>query len=345
MPKAKPNFRKIAELAGVSVSTVDRVLNHRGGVSDARHQRVVTVARSLDVGRILPQGVRGSLHFDVIRTQDDYGTEYYQRLERALESSARSLKNTIQLHRSIWPSADLSELVTFIRAARHRRHGLLVITRDSPEIRQALAALDPDKVPVVLMNSRISGAEMFPYVGIDHVSAGRTAGWMMGRAIQRPGRVLLVTGATVYTAHRERANGFIEVLCRDFPHLQLEGPHDMGDDPEHARQWVVAHLQGEQPLLGVYNTGSGSAGVVRALESATMSERPFWIGHEATQQHARLIEQGWISLLIDQDPETQAMSALQYLIHRYGEDQAPVRLQTTFHLVTRENLDQHRRDE
>lgn len=342
MPKAKPNFRKIAALAGVSLSTVDRVLNGRGGVSDSRHQKVVTAARSLGVERILPQAVRGSLHFDVIRTQDDHGTDYYQRLEQALMRVPRMLKTSIRLHRSTWPSEDLQELVQFIKVPRYRRHGLIIITRDADEIRQAIMGADLQQMPVVLMNSPMSGVDEIPYVGIDNGAAGRCAALMMGGFARQNGRVLLLTGSRTYTAHRQRAEGFISVLRRDHPHLELDGPYDVNDEPELARLVVARSLQAPgAPLVGIYNSGSAASGIDAALQRVPAGALPFWITHEATRPHIELMRRGRIQLLIDQDPEAQALSAMQYLTHRHGESDAPTRLQPIFYLVTRENLALH----
>ena len=43
-----PTIRQIAEIAGVSRGTVDRVLNHRGSVNPQTAERVLKIARQLD---------------------------------------------------------------------------------------------------------------------------------------------------------------------------------------------------------------------------------------------------------------------------------------------------------
>lgn len=60
--KRGPRFDEIAVAAGVSVATVDRVLNERGSVSSTARERVVAAARQLGVGRILPE-----LHHKLVR--------------------------------------------------------------------------------------------------------------------------------------------------------------------------------------------------------------------------------------------------------------------------------------
>jgi hypothetical protein len=61
--KRSANFAEIAKLAGVSASTVDRVLNERGSVSTAARERVVAAVRELAFlwGGDCRQGSRGVL--------------------------------------------------------------------------------------------------------------------------------------------------------------------------------------------------------------------------------------------------------------------------------------------
>ena len=49
----KTTLTKIAEAAGVSLSTVDRVLNRRGGVSSAAEEKVLGWAGRLNIDRVV----------------------------------------------------------------------------------------------------------------------------------------------------------------------------------------------------------------------------------------------------------------------------------------------------
>ena len=69
--KRTARFIEIAELAGVSASTVDRVLNERGSVSAAARERVVAAARELALPRLLPETRHGLIHVDVFLPESD----------------------------------------------------------------------------------------------------------------------------------------------------------------------------------------------------------------------------------------------------------------------------------
>ncbi|WP_325090486.1 LacI family DNA-binding transcriptional regulator, partial [Burkholderia contaminans] len=57
--KRTARFNEIAALAGVSTTTVDRVLNERGSVSAQARERVVAAARLFGVPRQLPDTRHG----------------------------------------------------------------------------------------------------------------------------------------------------------------------------------------------------------------------------------------------------------------------------------------------
>jgi hypothetical protein len=63
--KKTARFVEIAA-AGVSVATVDRVLNERGSVSATARAKVVAAARELAVPRLLPDTRHGLIHIDIL---------------------------------------------------------------------------------------------------------------------------------------------------------------------------------------------------------------------------------------------------------------------------------------
>ena len=87
--KRTARFIEIAEAAGVSLATVDRVLNERGSVSAATRACVVAAARQLAVPRILPDTRHGLIHVDVLLPQNS--TPFFGRLNLALQRSMQML--------------------------------------------------------------------------------------------------------------------------------------------------------------------------------------------------------------------------------------------------------------
>jgi LacI family transcriptional regulator len=97
--KRSPRFIEIANEAGVSPSTVDRVLNERGSASEQARRQVIAAAQKLGVPRILPSSTHKLVHIDVLLP--DNRTPFFLRLRRALTNACSILDKRIVVHRRI----------------------------------------------------------------------------------------------------------------------------------------------------------------------------------------------------------------------------------------------------
>lgn len=325
----------VADLAGVSLSTVDRVLNERGSVSDVKRRKVLNAARTLGLRRLLPSPVHGLLRFDVLIV--DSHTEHYQRLNEAFKRQAKLFKTRLVLQHQAWSDRQPQELIDFINRPRTSRQGLIVVAHDTPQIRAALHLQIASGVPVVLLTSALSGLQGATYIGIDNYVAGRAAGRLLSQWLGNGGgQILLLTNSLLYQAHQQRLAGFLEVLGERAPYLHISAPIECHDDDALTARAVLHALDGGRDLAAIYNTGAGSQGIRQAL--LAKGNRPTWITHEASLQHAQLLREGLLSLVLDQDPEGQAEAAIQHLLFANGDLESPPQAHPQLRLVIDETL-------
>jgi LacI family transcriptional regulator len=336
--KSSARFVDIAEHARVSVATVNRVLNDHGGVSPATRDKVLQAAKALAVPRLLPQAHRGLTRFDVVLASNR--TPFFQRLQVALQRFGQLLDHRVVIHRHEFSPTQLVQAAHFIAQPPHRRNGLIIAVNDTPDIRNAVQRVIVQGVPVVTLMSDISDVARLHYAGIDNFMAGRSAAHFMGRMVHQPGRVAVLTNDLSFRAHRDRTGGFLAVLAQRCPHLTCLPIHACQDDPVRAQNWIEQVLRDtatQGPLVGIYQSGAGSSGVAQAL--ARHGIRPVWVGHELTDEHRTLIQQGVLDLVIDQDPDGQVLSAMQHLLHaNQWLDQRPPSTPNEFRLFFQENL-------
>lgn len=64
-----------------------------------------------------------------------------------------------------------------------------------------------------------------------------------------------------------------------------------------------------------------------------------WVGHELNGEHRSFLIEGAMDLVIDQDPDGQILSGMQYLLHASKWlDQSPRSRPTDFRLYCAENI-------
>jgi len=320
--KRDARFIEIAQEAGVSTATVNRVLNERGSASESARERVIAAARRLGVRRLLPDVRHGLIHIDVLMSHGD--TPFFRRLLGAWHRSAQILDKRIVLHRIVLPESDAA-VVDAITRCRYRRAGLIVIARDTAPVRDALAGVIDQGESVVTLMTDITDLPRVHFAGIDNVRAGRTAGYFIGRLAKEHGRVLKLCGSLSFGVHRDRMAGFREALTAAHTDLEFHGVEIETQDKADACYRAVSCALKQGELVGIYNSGYGSAGIAAALRNFGAAGKVVWIGHEILDEHRSYIEEGTMDLVIDQDPDAQVISALQHLLHACGvlEDSPP----------------------
>ena len=348
--KRSARFVEIASAAGVSISTVNRVLNERGSVSADTRARVVAAAKQLGVPRVLPDPRHGLTRFDVILAHSP--TPYFSRLELALQRAAQMLDTRIVIHRHRVDAQDEARVLHAIqqtdRPAGHRRDGLMVALHDSPAVRVALRGQIARGVPVVTLMSAIgtAGDEVpgLHYAGIDNLAGGRTAGHLIGQRLgPTPGDILLLTHTLSYRAHAERLAGCAAVMAERYPHLRCSAPVACLDDADRCHLALTAALRQAEhsgrPLLGIYHSGAGSSGIASALHRHQSGTHLPWVGHELSDEHRQWLRVGLMDWVIDQNPDGQIVSGLQHLLHRCGYLEQPAATEPNeFRLFCAENL-------
>lgn len=314
--KKTARFEEIAALAGVSVSTVDRVLNERDTASVRTREKVVQAARQLGVPRVLPETRHGLIHIDILLP--DSRTPFFQRLSLALQRGVAMLDKRLVVHRLWTPEQDEAALVRAIGPRRYRRQALIVAAPDTPAVRGALQQARERGEHVTMVVTRVDQVPQADYVGIDNHAAGRTAGYLLGRLCRRAGRVLILSSRRDYLGHSERSRGCREVLAEQFPALSCDLDVTETHDDADKCYWAVQQaLQGDGALVGLYNTGAGSPGIMAALQRFAQ-DKVCWITHEISDDHRQYLAQDMLDLVIDQDPDTQAIRALQNTLAALG---------------------------
>jgi LacI family transcriptional regulator len=103
---------------------------------------------------------------------------------------------------------------------------------------------------------------------------------------------------------------------------------------------AVAEAMRSGELSGVYNSGAGSAGIEEALRRFDPERLVTWITHELSDDHRQYLQSGALAMVIDQDPDMQAIMALRYLIDRadLNEGKTPPASGCEFHIYFADNV-------
>jgi LacI family transcriptional regulator len=323
----RPTTKDLARAAGVSLATVDRVLNRRPGV---REETVQAVARAIDeLGFVrnlsaanLARGRSYRFVFLLPRQGDEFLDALVERIEEARDGVAG---DAIQIGHMRVLDEDPHQIARVIaEQASDAVDGAAIMAPESPQIRDAIGRLVERGVEVVQFVSAQSLAQRIDFVGIDNRAAGATAARLLGRfAGARRGEVLVIAETMNARDSRERRLGFDRVLTRDFPGLAALPSLETHRDPARARRIVRNAVESHPEIVAAYVLGSEAKAPVEALRAVCDLGRLVVIAHERTRYTEAGLASGDIDAVIAQDPGHLVRSAIRLLRAR-SDDREPI---------------------
>jgi LacI family transcriptional regulator len=323
---SKPTVNDIARVAGVSLATIDRVLNARPGVRGVTIKRVNDAIQQLGYVRDTAAAnlARGRV-YNFLFILPANNNEFVASLEAQIDALSKSL------------AADRTTL-SFVKVAAFDPQamariinntdpdsvdGIAIFGPETPSVRDAIDQIKQNGVLVVALVSDLPSSARDHFVGIDNISAGRTAGQLMGRFVHgKSGKILVITGSMLARDHLERRLGFDIVMAKDFPELEVLASLEGRDDPQLLEQLLPAVFAAHPDINGVYSSAAGNAGLISFLRKSNFQHKIVVIGHELTPLTREALEQGFLDAIISQDSGHLIRSAARIL--RARADKLPI---------------------
>ncbi|ACT60365.1 LacI family DNA-binding transcriptional regulator [Hirschia baltica] len=331
----RTTISQIAVESGVSVATVDRVLNHRPGVSQRTHDTVMKIAQRL--GYFGPVSGVGSARVKMDFILPKGANSFMRSLSRQLvDVQGSRVDCDITVHQiDVYDLPGLSQLLLDMRG---RTDAVGLVALDRPEIRESVNTLANTGVKIATLLTDIHGIRKVGYVGIDNRAAGRLAGHLLGKFLwkQQKHNVVLFAGSMAYRGHEEREMGFRSILTEEYPNITLSCTAEVGDDRDLAYEKTISLFK-ESQIAGIYSSGAGNQGIGRALQELGRQNDVIFIGHDLTEASRLMLINRTLDAVIDQNAKVQAREVVKMLKSAVSEI-AEAEFLPSIQVIFRENI-------
>ncbi|GMA57420.1 simple sugar transport system substrate-binding protein/LacI family transcriptional regulator [Alicyclobacillus sacchari] len=326
--------KAIAEQLGLSISTVDRALNGRGGVKPETYRRIMeaveqlqysvnTSARLLSKGRDVTIGV----------VLPEYPADFWVQIARGVEDAILELRD-FGLHVEWICVSDTDESSQKTIAdwiASGKLDGLALPGGNLDYVNVIDSAIDKG-IPVCTFNIDAPSSKRLFYVGCDYANAGRLAAELMAKLLRGHGKVALVTDSMTSFQSQQKIIGFREELSY-YPGVKLVGPLKMeSEEPELS----IRHMEHDLSAVdGIYVSNAE----VHSFAISPFANDKLLIGHDMSPHVLQDLRSGSITAVICQDPWRQGYLPVKKLFKyiTLGEDIAKTAYITRLEIVMRGN--------
>lgn len=337
----RATIQDLANKAGVSVSTIDRILNGRDKVRAGTGERVLAAAEALDF-YALP-ALRKRLQVDQPKVrlgfllQQSHRTFYRLIAEALIEAAAASpdpVEVLVEHLDDLAPESVAERMVSL----GEKVQALAVITAEHARVSNAIEALTAKGVPTYGLISELTAGCGTGYVGLDNWRVGRTAGWAIAGMSKRVGRVGILVGNHRYRCQELNETGF-RSYCREHASgFSLLEPLQTYEENTVAREVTEQLLRTEPDLVGLYVSGGGMKGVLQALSSAGKGSKIIVVGHELTD-HTRVgLMDNVLSMVFAHPIRRLASEAISLMVRDAVAGSPPSKRLLNFDIFGPENL-------
>ena len=309
-------IHKIAELAKVSIGTVDRALHGRPGVSEATRNKVLRIAKKLDysphpAARLLSGGasfkigvcIPREIHFfydemragifDEARRASGFGLELLYTPVRALgegESGAASDLLNRGVSGLVLTPGDPDSATPLIDRAEARNVRVVCITTDAPKShRSSVVCVDPE------LNGGLAAELMSKFVG-------------------PASEVAVITGMHSTEEHRLKTEGFCAGFETDCSGSRIAAVLEAHESEKESYRKTCELLSQNPQLSGIYVSTVNCLPVCRALEDRGRAGQIALITTDLFPEMVRHLRSGTIRASIYQNPYLQGQVALRMLV-------------------------------
>lgn len=302
-------LKEIAERAGVSRGTVDRVMKNRGGVNPETEKRVRRIVEESGYtpNRAGVALVRSKRPMVVGVITNSIGNPFFEEVYRGVEEALGEYRDYgfSVLRREI-KGYDVEEQISAMRSLFDQVDGLVFTPIDDAKIAREIGVYAAAGKPAVTVTADVEGCDRVLYVGCDYYKSGQTAAKITALATGGQGEVAIVTGSFKMLGHNDRVRGFRSVL-KDTD-LRVVEILECNDDDKTAYEKTARLLKNRPALCAVYVAAAGVAGTVEAVAESGVPL--FIIANDLIPATREYVRQGRVLATIDQQPARQGYAAL-----------------------------------
>lgn len=298
----RPTIELLAKASGVSIATVDRVLNDRLPVRAETAKRVHDAAREIGfhaaglIGRRIQEGMPEH-RFGILLLSS--GAQFYGAFARELEKAATEIsafRCKCVIDRA--SPREPEEIVAKLEALAKRTAAVAVVAPEHPTLTAAVERLKDAGIPVFSLLSDFAAGVRQGYLGVHNGKVGRTAAWMISHCARKPGKVALFVGSHRFHGHELREIGFRAFFREAAPEFVVLDTMVNFESPEFTHDALIDLASRHADLVGCYVAGGGMEGAIAALRELDPCRRPVMVCNELTPESRAALAENIVAMAI-----------------------------------------------
>jgi len=348
----KPTVFDVARLAGVSRGTVDRVVNRRGKVSAAAHDRVEKAVAQLGYER--NESAANLSRKKVLRiaslTPKPQEADYWKQIDDGFsqgEDVVRRFQRVV-LIRHYYDQTDYS---SFEKAAEdilnEGADGVILTSIFKSATRNLAAELQAKKIPYAFIDTKDDDLPYVLHCGVNPGKSGALGAYLLSLAAQKPESVAVIcikrNVPKAEDPNESRRRGFESYVSENFPECKLY-PVQVTPDSEDSAAASMEEFITSHPEVKNFVMLSSRTYLLRKFLSSHPDSRRVVVGFDDLDGNMEALREGLVTFLVTRHIPHQSRDLLAGFTRYLSGSPAPEKRDIFFHMdiLSKLNIDDYK---
>lgn len=306
----------IAELADVSIGTVDRALHGRPGINESTRQRILQIAKQIAYTPNLAARALSASSSNArigVCIPREIHFFYDQLWSGVLDEARRVAPLGIQLLCRPVHALGENDAEAFRELMESGVNGIILTAGNPQALKPLIDDTEKKGVPVICVSTDAPDSRRSSVVCVEPALNGRLAGELMGKFVPPDSSVAVVAGMLTAEDHRKKTDGFSEAFPSHCPGGKIAEVIEGHEDEKETFQKTFDLLCRVPALAGLYVNTVNCLPVCRALAARGLEGKIKLITTDLFAEMAPYFHKGIITASIYQQPHRQGQTAVRLM--------------------------------
>ena len=313
MTKERRGIHLIAELANVSIGTVDRALHGRPGINEETRQRILQVARQVGYTPNLAARALSAAKSQVkigVCVPREIHFFYDQLWSGILDEERRAGNLGMQFVNRPVQVLGQGDTEAFKELVEARVDGIILTAGNPKDLQPLIDDAEATGIRVVCVSTDAPESKRSSIVCVEPRTNGSLAGELMGKFVPPGSNVAIIAGMLSAEDHRKKADGFAETFPKHCVGGKILRVIEGHEDEKESFHKTLELLREVPSLAGIYVNTVNCLPVCRAVGERGLAGKVKLITTDLFAEMSPHLQKGTITASIYQQPHRQGQIAV-----------------------------------
>lgn len=271
----------------------------------------------------------------ILKTQSG---DYWQNIRIGAEVAAKEFNVKVDFT-SPKDETDINEQISLVNAAIERKADALIL---SPNDYNGLARVSEkaisDKIPVLIVDSKLNSNKISSFISSDNVKAGEMAGNKLVSISGINSRIAIVNSVKGLSNNKEREKGLMTVLAK-YTEIKIVANEYVSPTTESAFDITKKLMLDDNNINTIIALNYiSSIGVAQAIDEMGLTGKVNVVAFDNTPEEIEFLEKGVIQATVTQSPFGMGYLAVKYAVLNLQGKKIPSYVDTGLVVIDKDNM-------